>query len=137
VSRLALIPLAAVLLAGCSNPVTSFVGTWNSALPATASQDPQAAQMMKELAKLNTLQVNPDKSFERTVFGIAMKGTYTVADKTATFSILTVAGRDVSNSPSAIGVAVFFGTLSADGKTLTLTYQNGVGPPSTFVRAGS
>lgn len=135
--RLALIPVAAVLLAGCSTPNKSFIGTWTSAGLGTASLDLPAAPFMKELTKMNSLHVNADKSFDRTLVGIAMKGTYTVAGNTATFTISNFAGKDVSSSSFPPGGSVMTGTLSANGRTLTLVELSGAVPPTEYTRAGS
>lgn len=92
---------------------------------------------MKQAGGLSTFQVNPDKSFECTGFGLSWKGTYTLAGNTATFDTRTVNGRDVSSSSDSEVGAVMIGTLSADGKTFTLADPNVAGPPSTFTKASS
>jgi hypothetical protein len=138
--RLALIPVAAILLAGCSSnrdnsipggsiPDNLFIGTWKTAGSANAPTAPD----MKQFASMNTLQVKPDKSFVLNLMGAEMKGTYTVADKTGTFNVSSIGGKD---SPPG-GALVNIGTLSADGKKLTLSGPAGMGPPLEFTKAGS
>jgi hypothetical protein len=131
--RFALLPLAAVLIAaGPTNTVNRFVGTWKS----TASANAQTAEYMKKFAPEHTLQVNADKSFVLNVLGIEMKGTYTLAGNTATFSTRFVAGKEIRSSSSTKSASATIGTLSADGKTLTLSGPGGKGQPVAFTKAG-
>jgi hypothetical protein len=135
--RLALIPIAAVLLAGCAGPEKPFIGTWNVTIPATSNQNPQAAQLMKQFAQGNTLQVNPDKSFVWIIMGQSAKGTFTLVDKTATFKVATLGGKDMSSPSTPADAWAMNGTVSDDGKTLTLKPTSGKGNGIAFTKAGS
>lgn len=122
-----LLAISLILLAGCSkNP---YVGAWSVQL------DPQIEQMAKQMNQpvpTGELRFTDDKKFTWTLnaggSNIKIEGTYKIDEKESESVQLTttkVEGAQGAPPPSQ----TLSGTLSEDGKTLTLA-----GVPVKFVK---
>lgn len=138
-----LIALSCLLLAGC-NKGTDVTGKWTGAVtpPAGKENDPAAAMAKKMLGDIS-LELKADKTYSMTMM-FAIEGTWTQSGSTVTLTMTKAMGQDVATLQKAAAaqgkssndmVKPLVLTLSADGKTMTGSSNNGQGGGMTFTRA--
>ena len=130
--------LLLLALAGCSNKESQLEGKWKfKDLSTPSSQNPQAAQSIKNMLGSMSLEFKKDKTYAMTV-GVAMEGNWTLSGNTVSMKPTKVMGMDIATvkkQAAASGKMTtqqsdqidkgMTATLSDDGKTLTMAGNGG------------
>lgn len=121
--------LASVLLVGCSNPQKQIVGTWTFSdleFGDDMANNPMGRGIMAgaiESARGTTMTFNDDGTFNGQAGAVTSSGTYTLTE------------RNIQINYDNLGdLGRFRGTLSDDGKTLSVEIPNMPGTNIVYVK---
>ena len=144
---------AAVLVTGCSNREAQLEGKWklsNFSMP--SGQNAKVVQMLNAMKSTISIEFKKDKNFSMSMV-VPIEGTWNLSGDALEMTTTKVMGMDIGKArQSAIDQAKnnpalqkqiesqdsnsqnFRGTLSSDGKTLTLKGNSAKGGELTFAK---